>query len=247
MLHKFAKANLKNCKKKTSKIVKAKTKAQNKSFCLQFSCRPVYIIKPFVAIVLYLFDLLKILFFKLQIFCYNNNMEIAIIKFLQGFRCAFLDTFMQGISFLGSYVGILIFFLLFLIFANKKFSFWFLLTVLINLGINFLLKIAIARQRPYVADNSVANITNSLGLSMPSGHTVCIVTIIFFVICFCLLFCKNKKISMFVYFICAIMFLCVAISRMYLGQHYISDLAVATAVASILSVISLKLFLMFNH
>lgn len=149
--------------------------------------------------------------------------EIEIIKNLQAITSQFFDGFCKLISIFANYAGFAFVFIFLFLFINKKFSVFFGLTYSFSIGINYALKYIINRPRPYMVDNTILNIMSGHGPSMPSGHTVS-VTIIS---CFCLFaaykLIKNKYLKT----ILTILFMAFVgltiLSRMYLGQHYLTD------------------------
>jgi len=112
-----------------------------------------------------------------------------------------------------------------------------LLTVLFNYG----LKELINKPRPYVTNPEIINKLTTVGKSMPSGHSVsCIfmvLTIIFLLYTLCAngKFTKFKKKGVKIPIIASLIVfaLLVAISRMYLGQHYLTDILAGFAVGTI--------------
>lgn len=167
-------------------------------------------------------------------------MEIQIIKYIQTLKSPFFDGAMWFFTYLASFYAIILFFIIFFFFASKKYSFLFLISALFNVGLNFILKILINRPRPYQISSDISNVTNSLGQSMPSGHMVTITTIFFFLIFFLFKRLKANTSKIILIILSAIIITLVAISRMYFGQHYISDLAVGFVEALILCSIELK-------
>ncbi len=181
-------------------------------------------------------------------------MEIKIIKFLQSARNPFYDFVFTVISELASYKGFLICFAIFFILTliyyrqNKKFknfalfNVFFVSTYGIAVLINTILKIIINRARPYEVDSSITDILHASGQSMPSGHTLS-ATIICFFIFFCVYyFSNNKNLKIVLGIVLSVFIVLVMISRMYLGQHYISDVFVGFVLAFTFSFISAFLF-----
>ncbi len=97
----------------------------------------------------------------------------------------------------------------------KKFSFFFLTSMIIGPGIYYLVKILIARERPI---NFIEN-----GFSFPSGHVIN--SILFLGLIF--YFILNNKISYkkdFFYLLFFTIVLLIGISRLYLSVHWFSDI-----------------------
>lgn len=99
--------------------------------------------------------------------------EIEIIKYIQTFQNGFFDVFFWLFSFFASYLGIIIIFVFLYFFSNKKYATFFLIFTVINVVLNYVLKIIINRQRPYEVSEDIINMVKALGQSFPSGHMVC--------------------------------------------------------------------------
>lgn len=168
--------------------------------------------------------------------------EIEIIKTLQSVSSPFWNNFFKLISQLGNYIGFAIAVLTIYILVNKKYALYFSLTYLLSLLANWIMKALISRPRPYVASEEIKNIFPGSGASMPSGHTLS-ATIIS---CFCvyIIFKSSKrpwiKVLSSVLFTIFVGF--VIVSRMYLGQHYLSDTLVALAEGIAFSTIGISLY-----
>lgn len=150
-------------------------------------------------------------------------MEIEIIKSLQEFGNETLDFFCKFFSHLFSFYGFIACVVIFFLFANKKFALNFLICYLISICCNYILKFIIARPRPYVVDGSIINKLEAVGSSFPSGHTLSATIICFYISYFVLKNVKNKFLKVFIILFLFICVCFVAFSRMYLGQHYLSD------------------------
>lgn len=160
-------------------------------------------------------------------------MELEIIKFFQSSQNAFFDVFFSIASLLASWVGFVIVFVVIFLY-NKKYGLYFSLCYGASVGINWIFKILINRPRPYEIDNQIVNVTNSLGKSLPSGHMLGAVVLCFFVLFFVCLFFEKPKLHHLCF--CSIFLICVAISRMYFGQHYITDIIAGGALGIALCV-----------
>lgn len=152
-------------------------------------------------------------------------MEIEIVKTIQqGLNSNFFDIFCGIISFLSSYLGFIFVFLLFFLFINRKYSIYFGLTYGIGIGINFILKLLINRPRPYQINPTIIDKLTGAGASFPSGHTISAIIIVCFVL-FYILKNVNKKSIRTISFSLSVAFISfVAFSRIYLGQHYLTDI-----------------------
>lgn len=150
-------------------------------------------------------------------------MEISIVKAIQSLACGFLDAFFWIVTKIGEEkVFLLILIGIYLLYSKKfaiKYSFFYLVSV----GINSLVKIMIKRPRPYIASDEISNRLPASGYSFPSGHSQG-----YFVQASSGMLEINEqlksrkiKISMLISFI--IVGVLVMLSRLYWGQHYLTD------------------------
>ena len=182
-------------------------------------------------------------------------MEIKIIKFLQSARNPFYDFVFTVISELASYKGFLICFAIFFILTliyykqNKNFknfalfNVFFVSTYGLAVLTNTILKIIINRSRPYVVDTSIVDVLHASGQSMPSGHTLSATIICFFIFFSVYYFSKNKNLKIILGAFLSTFIILVMVSRMYLGQHYISDVIVGFVLAFVFSLLSVIIFI----
>ena len=168
------------------------------------------------------------------------NFEIEIIKFFQNGQTPFFDLLFYFFSFFASILGVIMIGLFFYLFKSKKFALFFVLCSFVNVFFNYFLKILINRPRPYEISN-VLNLNQAIGKSFPSGHMVSATTISFFVIYFICTKYKSKQ-TIFASIILACLYLSgVAISRMYFGQHYLTDLIAGLFLGGMLSILQISL------
>lgn len=168
-------------------------------------------------------------------------MEEKIILWLQSHSHKFLDVFMQGESYLASWIGAVCMFLIIIFFVNKKFGLYFGAGFLASICVNFAIKEIVARPRPYVANPEIVNKLTTIGKSFPSGHSV---SVIFMVITLLYLFhflYKQGRLKIYkklwfrilCYTLGVVFVVLTAISRMYLGQHYLSDIIAGLTLGSL--------------
>jgi len=146
--------------------------------------------------------------------------EIEIILWLQSFRSGFLDSFFEFVTMFGEEL-IIIAILGFIYWCyDKKTGEQIGITVFVSLVLNAFLKTLVRRYRPYVVDDRIAAIRQHTagGYSFPSGHTQGAASI------FSSLAIWMKK--RWLTILSAVIIVLVAISRMYLGVHYLSDVIV---------------------
>jgi len=151
-------------------------------------------------------------------------MDLAFVEFVQSFRNGFLDLFFSLITEFGGdliflVVGTLLFWL-----YDKRFGYRFMTVFLITLGINDIFKNFIRRPRPF-ATGAESVTEETYGYSMPSAHAsnVGIMALIL-----------NERFGKLKRFVTPVIFtvmVLVGFSRVYLGQHYLSDVMMGFVLA----------------
>ncbi|MDD3122943.1 MAG: phosphatase PAP2 family protein [Candidatus Izemoplasmatales bacterium] len=155
--------------------------------------------------------------------------ELELIHWLQSFRNTVMDLFFQFWTLFGEEL-IIIAILGFLYWCyDKKVGEKVGITVFVSLVFNSIIKVLIMRPRPFVVDSTITNIRPSTapGYAFPSGHTQGAATT------FGSLAIWLKKKWVTIASIVIITF--VAISRMYLGAHYLSDVVVGALLGIIIA------------
>lgn len=171
--------------------------------------------------------------------------ELRIIEFLQAGRTPFFDTFFQLISVLGSFVGVIFLCVLLLIF-NRSLLPWYLGSYGLVLGVVRLLKFLVKRVRPYNAVDSIVSIGDVVqDYSFPSGHVACATAIAIFLGLFLFTYFKKRGERTLVVLSCGAYVALVALSRMYLGKHYLTDIIGGFAISAIICVAGIVLMLCF--
>jgi len=153
-------------------------------------------------------------------------MEIGIVKFVQSIANSFFDVFFLLITKMGEETFFLLLLAMVYLCYSKSFAFKMTAYYVISFGVNNFVKAIFQRPRPYVASSEVLNRLEAGGFSFPSGHTQG-----FFVSSttgFIEINKKNnsKKIKNIFISIVLSFGLLVMISRLYWGQHYLSDVVV---------------------
>ncbi|QWB99699.1 phosphatase PAP2 family protein [Mycoplasmatota bacterium] len=146
--------------------------------------------------------------------------ELNIIKWLQENRNGLLDFLFEFFTLFGEEAIIIGILGLVYWSINKESGKRLAMTIFLSIGINSIIKVIIARPRPFLADETITNLRpeTSTSYSMPSGHTQSAATT-FFGLAY---FFKKRYLLVFA----IIITLLVAISRMYIGVHYLSDVLV---------------------
>ena len=148
-------------------------------------------------------------------------MDIAVLHFFETIRCPFLTVIFSVLSFFGegAFVAVCAITALWL-FDDDRIP----VTVLFSVTLNSFLKVTVARPRPFVAGvvsrvEIDTKLVSTLDLkpceSFPSGHSQSLSSLLFSY------GYKRKKCR--TYLLCGLFCMLVAISRLYLGVHYPTD------------------------
>lgn len=167
--------------------------------------------------------------------------EADIIKFLQLNMSPSWTMIFQIISLFGGFLG---FFLTFLIIFLKKrsLSYAFFIAYLTSQILNKILKIIIARNRPFVDYVEIKNYGMENGYSFPSGHSLSAGLYSTFLI-YLILNSNLNKTDKSISIISAVLFaLSVMFSRMTLGVHYLSDVIAGLIFGISFAIISILLY-----
>jgi membrane-associated phospholipid phosphatase len=149
-------------------------------------------------------------------------MTIEVIIFLQGLRNGFLDVFFNMVSFLGEESLYMLVLAVVYFTISKKHGELLAFTLLFTGLFNNTLKGIVNAQRPFQKyPDDVTNLRpeTSTGQSFPSGHTQH-----FSAFLFTGSFILKKK---YAYMTALVLTVLMAISRMYLGVHFLEDVSVA--------------------
>ena len=164
-------------------------------------------------------------------------MTIDVVEFFQSLRNGFFDFFFNMISFLGEeYVYILIISIVYFAY-NKKLGEYLAFMLMFTGLFNNVLKGLFDRPRPFDAfENRVENLRpdTSTGMSFPSGHTQ---NFSAFWFAFAFKFKKN-----WLFITAAVLSILMAISRMYLGVHFLEDVIASIILGIVTAYGTYKLF-----
>ncbi len=173
-------------------------------------------------------------------------MDIAIVEQVQKISNSFFDAFFSFVTKFGEVIPfIVIFFLLYWCVENKT-AMQFLFTYLIGIALNSLIKHIFKRPRPYLKSQSIVNKYGSDGYSFPSGHSASAT------LAFGGAYCQlkgsvNKGLKTFFAVANITIILLVMFSRIYLGQHYLSDVICGFLFAVLWLVLAPKIYKFFNN
>lgn len=170
--------------------------------------------------------------------------EADIIRFLQGNMNHTWITIFQIISLFGGYLGfILTFFVLFI--KKKSLGYAFFVAYFVAQFSNRILKLIIARNRPFVDYSDIYNYDNEDGYSFPSGHSLGAGIFLTYLV-YVILPLKISKIDKVLYTSgLSLLSLSVMLSRMCLGVHYLTDTIVGIILGISFAILSILLYNIF--
>ncbi len=157
--------------------------------------------------------------------------EADLIRGLQTMSNGFTDWLFGILTLLGDEIFVIAVIMLYYWCVSKKLGFKFLNIYGVVSGVNSAIKSIVRRPRPFDAYDEVRSIgEKSSGYSFPSGHTSSITAL-------GTLTCVEyrKRLNIFLP-ISAALVIIVMLSRMYLGQHYLTDVLAAALISAGLSV-----------
>ncbi len=143
--------------------------------------------------------------------------EADLIKLLQRASNGFADAVFLGVSQLGTEIAFLTVAVILYWCIDKVYAYRFFNVYILGVAVTNFLKLGFARPRPFDSYDIRSIGAPETTYSFPSGHTESIASIS------TMLTLKYGKNRMYIPVIGAAATLAVMISRMYLGQHYLSD------------------------
>ena len=145
--------------------------------------------------------------------------EVDLIKALQTLRSPFMDILNQFLSFFGTETFFLVIAVVLYWVIDKAFAHRFFNVYILGVAVTSVMKIGFKRIRPFNAyPNDVVSIQSpEVSYSFPSGHTQTVSTV------GTVLSIRYGKKYKIVLIAAAVLTVLVMLSRMYLGQHYLSD------------------------
>lgn len=145
----------------------------------------------------------------------------------------FLDNMYHVFTFLGSTIFIigacLAIFIVSIVMKKKEMGFVIVGSVAISTIVNNVIKLIFRRPRP-----EVRRLVVEKSFSFPSGHTMAAVTLYGILIFFVMRSKMNKKARIAISIVLGLLPICVAISRIYLGAHFASDVTGAAITSTAL-------------
>ena len=162
------------------------------------------------------------------------SFELEFLKWLEGLRTDFLNTFFEGVTLLGEETLIILLVVALWFAVDKKLAQQVFFLTATSLSINGIIKNFAQVPRPFTNGISCVRPDTATGYSFPSGHTQGFATwSSFFAV-------KFKKI--WLHILVCVLIAAVALSRLYLGAHYPCDVIVAVVFGIGLSIFGTSLF-----
>lgn len=160
--------------------------------------------------------------------------ELDFLKWLEGLRTGFLNAVFEGITLLGEETLIILLVVALWFAVDKKLAQQLFFLTATSLSVNGIIKNFAQVPRPFTKGISCVRPDTATGYAFPSGHTQGFATwSSFFAVKF-----KKTWFSILV----GILITLVAVSRLYLGAHYPSDVIVGVALGVGISVLGNILF-----
>ena len=162
------------------------------------------------------------------------NFELDIVRKLQEFSNSFTDAFFKLITEFGDELIFIAIAAILYWLIDKKFGFKLMMFFLHGIALNSLFKGLFSRPRPYTEAGVISIGDPSLGTSFPSGHAQNATMLGLLV---------NERYGkgrLWLQITLVVMVVLVLISRIFLGQHYPSDVLVG-------ALVSIGLYFLFNY
>jgi undecaprenyl-diphosphatase len=156
-----------------------------------------------------------------------TSINLTISEFIQSLRSDFLDAFFLFITQFGDETVFLIVGAVLYWTFDKKFAYRFIMFFLYGAVLNGSLKFLTDTPRPYVEHPDTIQLIGegSLGTSLPSGHAQNSTTMAL------ILAEKHRQVGKWFTTFLTVMVILVMLSRLYLGEHYLSDVIFGSAIA----------------
>ena len=168
-------------------------------------------------------------------------MAIEIVKFMQSLRNDFLDIFFTVVTMFGEEIFLVLILVVIYFMVDKKFGEFLGFSLLSSLVINNVIKDIVKAPRPFQVDSDIVNLRpeTSTGYSFPSGHTQGASTMMYSLSIY-----KEKT---WLYVATGVIIPLVALSRMYIGVHFLRDVLTSILLSVLISHLAKYLFLKFHQ
>jgi len=163
------------------------------------------------------------------------NFQVEVIKFIQSFSNSFLDVFFEFLTLFGEETILVLLAAFIFLSVDKNKGYKLIFTIASGTCFNALIKNIVKFERPIGIEGIVSNrVETATGYSFPSGHTQATST--FWTSLSIIV--KNKSLYVF----SAILITLVAISRLYLGVHWPTDVIFGALFGVLWAIIIGKVF-----
>lgn len=163
------------------------------------------------------------------------NFQVEVIKFIQSFSNSFLDVFFEFLTLFGEETILVLLAAFIFLSVDKNKGYKLIFTIASGTCFNALIKNIVKFERPIGIEGIVSNrVETATGYSFPSGHTQATST--FWTSLSIIV--KNKSLYIF----SAILITLVAISRLYLGVHWPTDVIFGALFGVLWAIIIGKVF-----
>ena len=160
--------------------------------------------------------------------------ELGFLRWLEGLRTSFLNGFFEGITLLGEETLIILLVVTLWFAVDRKLAQQVFFVTATSLSLNGIIKNFAQVPRPFTKGISCVRLDTATGYAFPSGHTQGFTTWSSF-------FAARFKKTWFSILV-GILVISVAVSRLYLGAHYPSDVIVGVALGVGISILGNHLF-----
>ena len=164
------------------------------------------------------------------------------IEALQGLYSQFLLFVTTFVSYFASWIGFGFILITLLLFCKFRYALTFAVTSGVVSAVVNITKIIVQRPRPWVESETVMNLLEASGYSMPSGHTATASVIAVFLAYWIYRSIKNKPLKISLISLCGVYVALTMFSRMFLGQHFLSDVCVGFIVGGGIAVGAIFLY-----
>ncbi len=163
------------------------------------------------------------------------NFQVEVIKFIQSFSNSFLDVFFEFLTLFGEETILVLLAAFIFLSVDKNKGYKLIFTIASGTCFNALIKNIVKFERPIGIEGIVSNrVETATGYSFPSGHTQATST--FWTSLSIIV--KNKNLYVF----SAILITLVAVSRLYLGVHWPTDVIFGALFGVLWAIIIGKVF-----
>lgn len=167
--------------------------------------------------------------------------ELKLIEILQAGATYGWIKFFGMVTMLGGFLGIVLGAVL-LWRRSKGLAIWLIITFALASLVNLLLKMIVARERPFEVSDKIMNLGGEDGYSFPSGHSLTAGIIATFLM-YGLVTSKQKRDAKLLGGVTICLYpLLIALSRMVLGVHYLTDTIAGIILGISLALISIWIY-----